>query len=121
MVDIYLENTNKDLEVENNDLKLTSDNSEYTSQTIETVLKRFKGEWWLNEDEGLPYYDSILVKNPNMDLINTLFKTEIIAIPTIAKIISFTSQFDNSLRQLSISFEVQLTNGEIIGSEGITL
>lgn len=117
MKDLFLSEVDRDLDLSGLDFRLTENSTEYVSQTIETVLRRFKGEWWLNEDIGLPFYTDILVKNPNINVVNTLFKTEIKRVNGVKKILNFSSEFDTALRELSISFEVLLTNGDIIKNE----
>jgi hypothetical protein len=110
----FLDTEFKDLIVENGNLKFTSNDGEYISQKIENLLLFFQGEWWLNEDLGLPYYESILVKNPDFNLISTIFKEEILTIEEVETIEKFEVDYDNSLRKLTIFFAVKTTSGDTI-------
>ena len=46
-------------------------------QQVMLRLGFFKGEWFLDEETGLPWYEEILVKNPNMIRVRDIFRTAI--------------------------------------------
>ena len=114
MIDIALDQNNKDLSLSGYDLKLTSNDIEYYSQKIEIVLSTFKGEWWLNDEIGMPWFTDILTKNPNIPLIDNIIKTEILAIDGVSKIIEYKNNYDNQLRTMTVSLKVELTSGELV-------
>lgn len=98
-------------------LRLTTTLSEYVSQKIENNLKTFKEEWFLNPDLGLPYFNRILIKNADLDDINTLFSAEISKITEVEEIISFETDYDNVKRKYFITYQVRIT-GETDPLEG---
>lgn len=112
---LYLDVINKDLTLtEEKNLKLTSTLTEFVSQKIENVLLFFKEEWFLDFEKGIPYFESIYTKNPDINLINTIYIRELRTIPEIEKILKFDVEFDARERQLTIDFEVLATDGTII-------
>ena len=46
------------------DLQLIGD-AEALAQAVNIALQSFAGEWFLNTDDGVPYWQSVFIKNPN--------------------------------------------------------
>lgn len=44
-------------------------------------LLLFKGEWFRDTRVGLPYFEQILVKNPNIALLENIFRQAIVSTP----------------------------------------
>lgn len=104
-MDIKLDLTG-DLDVTNGEVTLT-DGTEAIAQDMTIRLKTFLGEWFLDQRIGLPYFQSILIKNPNLPVIQTIFRQAILETTGIVDISDFEFNFDTSVRQLSISFEAK--------------
>lgn len=112
---LYLDETNKDLTLTaNKNLKITDTLTEFVSQKIENVILFFKEEWFLDFEKGIPYFEKIFTKNPDINLINTIFIREINSISEIEKILKFETTFTASTRLFEISFEVKATDGTIV-------
>lgn len=109
---ILVENTNN-LEISNFDLQITTDNLTYVSQKLRIRLSFFKGEWYLNMEFGLPYYDDILKKAPNLDNIEAIIKEQILDLPEIESITSFSMTL-NTNRTLTVTFAAVLVTNEIL-------
>lgn len=75
-------------------------------QAIRLSLSIFKAEWFLDENEGLPYWEEILVKNPNTAQIQRLFLDRISAIPGVDTVDSLVLDFDRVNRALTVTFKV---------------
>lgn len=119
MKDLQLIENSNDLELLNFDLQLNSDLSLYVSQKLRIKLSTFRGEWYLNTSAGLPYYEDILIKAPNLDFVADLFKAEIISIDEINEITSFELDLLSN-RKLQVTFTAILTDSsEITFSEVI--
>lgn len=126
---LYLDLVTKDLSLtDTKNLRLTDTDSEFVSQKIENKFLFAFGEWFLNQEIGIPYLaednndrdsntKNILVKNPDLNFINSLYKTELKTMQTdgeIQDIISFNSVFDAANRRFVLNFSVKLNNGEIV-------
>lgn len=118
MKDFKLVNNENNLETRNFGLDLTQNDMEYTLQKIRIVLGFIFGEWYLNTNIGIPYLEVIFIKNPDIDLIEDLFKAEILGISTVSEIVSFVLEADEQ-RQLLFAFTVRLTNDELLTIEDI--
>lgn len=114
MKDFQLTENENDLELINKDFYITTEFSRYVSQKLRIRLSMFKGEWYLNINKGLPYFESIWIKNPNVSYIEDLFKIEITTCPGIEELLSFNLTIEKSTRELFVDFTAKLENGEII-------
>jgi hypothetical protein len=105
-------NSEHDLEIIGCDFKLT-DGSDIVSQKLKQKLKTIQGEWSFNEDLGIPYLTEILVKNPFIDRIKSIF---IKAIQSVEEIVSITELdvFLNNNRTLTVKFKVLDNQGYVI-------
>lgn len=112
MSDLILTENGNNLELSNFDLQV-SDGSLYVANKIRIALKTFNNEWFLNINAGLPYYEDILIKNPNLDFISDLFQSEILSISDVDSLDEFTLTL-SSTRQLEIYFIAILTDGTAV-------
>ena len=110
--DILLNSTTHDLDITNYDFAL-SEQDVFIRQSVKIRLQFFRGEWFLNTITGLPFFEDILVKNPNINHIDNIIKAEIIDTAGVDKLLEYESEFDSSLRELSVSFKVDTDYGEI--------
>jgi len=108
-MDLLLGN-NYDLLIDNSDFSLTTNKSESLKQRLTIKLLTFKNEWFLNENLGVPYYQSILRKNRSKESIDIIFKNAILEEEDVLGITSFSSSFDNQYRTYSLNFVVRSAN-----------
>lgn len=101
-----------DLVVTAGDLVCVS-GAEAIVQAVRSRLQFFKGEWFLDLDAGLPYYQSILVKNPNVNVLQGTFRDEIAETPGIDSVDSLTLLFDRAARTLSVTYTASTDVGQI--------
>ncbi len=109
-----------DIKLTGGDLDITSgeltmlDGTDAIAQHLSIRLKMFKGEWFLNTDEGMPYYENILVKNPKIAVVVSLFKKAIQSTPGVAELLSIEPDYDPDTRTLSLDFAARTTEGETL-------
>jgi len=131
MKNLYLDEITKDLSLtEDKNLRFTVNNSEFVSQKIENKLLFFKGEWFLDYQAGIPYLaknnedrdnpeKNIFVKNPDFELVNTIFREAIANIEEIEEIVKFETEYNNALRKYNVNFTVKIKDETINGSVSI--
>jgi hypothetical protein len=71
---------------------------EAVTQIIATRLKLFQGEWFLNLEDGLPLFQSILGSSGgqrNLTVITNLIAARILGTPYVTAIVSITSSYQN--------------------------
>lgn len=107
----------KDLLVVDNDLCLTSDanaaGANPVLQDILQTLRFFLGEWFLNNTEGVPYFQQILVKNPDQSKIDAIFSNLILGRPGVEQLSSYNFTVNNAQRILDVSFRCVTTRGVV--------
>ena len=74
-------------------------------------LKFFLGEWYLDINAGIPYYQDFFIKAPNQIRIESLLIQEIINTEGINEVTSFTSDFDSELRRFPVIFSATTDEG----------
>jgi len=109
-MDIKL-NSEHDLAFDGYDLTLTTTESESLAQRLIIKLRTFRGEWFLNVDEGISYYESILGKNRAKETIDLIFKNAILSEPEVVNIISFESSISPQ-RVYQLRFKVRSLDGD---------
>ena len=114
MIDLQLDNSH-DLNVESNDLVLIEDDIQ-VSQNLDIKLQFFKGEYPLNITFGVPYFESVLVKNPDIPAVSAIFKSAIMNVPDVNELLEFSLDYDVSARDVSVEFKVNTTFGIVSGS-----
>lgn len=113
-MDFYLDPTTHDLDVSGFDIRLTKDGMEAFIQRLKIKLMFFKGEWFLNQNFGIPYFDEIFGKSvDSKDAVDNIFKLAIVEMEGVDKLIKFSSTFNAPTREFSLSFSV-IYNGEVI-------
>jgi hypothetical protein len=124
--DLYNDETNNDLIVENYDLRISKNKTQYVSQKITEKLLFVKGEWPLNKNLGLPYFGEkdefgrrirgtgIHIKNPDLNYIKTLFRNEILDIDEVEDIVNLDLTLETSTRTLTVELEVDIGEEETI-------
>lgn len=123
MVDLSLDLSNKqssnfaDLLVVNSDLVLTSDSDvNGTNPVLQDILQRiqyFLGEWFLDNTQGLPWFQQILVKNPNQSAIDAIFKNVILGTPGVLQLSSYNFSPNPGIRVLTVFFNAVTTSGTV--------
>lgn len=107
-----LKTEDNDLLFENNSLVLVTGQQE-VKQRLEQRIQTFFGEWFLNTAEGVPYYQDILIKNPNVGLVEATFKNVITLTPGVSELLEFDFTFDKQAREATLKFRARGDSGDI--------
>ncbi len=115
MKDLLLKITNPlEFDITGYDLQFTETETEYISQKLRIVLSFFTDEWYLDKNEGLPFYADIFKKNPDINLISDLYKDRILAVPEVDELLDFDIVVDSATRETQKFFTVTTANGETV-------
>lgn len=109
------------------DIKLTADGdidlSKYDFQMTDSVrqkimirLRWILNEWRWNPDEGLPYFDEILKKDPDVDTIEAEIRSKIWEVTEVTEVKDVSVDIDPATRVGTISFTA-VTDYETIREE----
>lgn len=110
----FAQETDNDLKLVGGQLVLVTDVAEAAAIQLQNRFRFVKGEYFLDTRQGVPYFDLVFVKNPDVLLIKQLFKTVILGTPGIASIVNLTTVFDSKARKLTFSFRALADNGKIV-------
>lgn len=104
MIDIKLDDSH-DIVFDQYDLALVT-GQEALRQRIKQRLLLFRGEWFLDIDAGVPYFEDVFIKQPRRNILESAFKREILADPEVTRLSAFDLGFVDE-RTLTLNFTVQ--------------
>lgn len=89
-------------------------------QRISQVLKTIAGEWFLDLDYGLPYFEQILIKNPNLPAVQDIFRRALLSVKGVSSVERLNLSLDTTSRTLTVSWVVLTDLGLLVGTDNIT-
>ena len=75
-------------------------------QAVVVRLKWFEGEWRFAPEYGVPYFDNMLVKNPNLVKIRSLIRAEIMSVESVTDVKNITINVDKHNRTAKITLDI---------------
>lgn len=117
MRDVLL-NDAHDLELIGGDLVITSESRQEVGQHIKQRLLAIKGEWFLDQNLGLPWFDTILGKHSNLDIVEALLRSQIVGTPGVVTLTEFSLTVpDAATRVARVTFAVSLSDNSLLTAE----
>lgn len=89
------------------------DGTDKIAQQIKINLLSFLGEWFLDLRYGVPYLEEILVKNPRMASVETIFRNHISSVPDVIRVTNLGLSWNRQLRILGVEFTCETNLGPI--------
>lgn len=80
------------------------------AQRVDCYLRTFLGEWWADPTLGVPYFQEILKKNPNISVVRQAILSVILSVPGVVAVPSLEVVLDRATRTMRVSFEVSSTD-----------
>jgi len=106
-------NTDHDIDITDYAMSVI-DGDEAIKQRLLVHLLIFKGEWFLDTDLGIPYYQTIFQKGVSKDTVDAILKREIEGVEGISRITSFTSALNSATREYTCNFVCKTDTGGTI-------
>jgi len=113
-MDILLNRGTNDIVFTNGVSSVTRDQQTVVAQRLKITLQTFLGEWFLNLDTGIPYFQQILNKVRNKSSVDAVFQSAILADPGVLEMVSYSSTLDSAARGFDLSFSVRVQNGSVV-------
>ena len=110
-MDILLDVDTHDLVFINGETPVTPTIRTSVAQRLKIMLQTFLGEWFMDIDSGVPYFESIFGKVLNKSAVDLILQSKILEDPGVIEIVSFDSSVDNQRRIYSMSFRVRTSEG----------
>jgi hypothetical protein len=85
-------------------------------QDVWLALGFFEGEWFLDETVGVPYFQAILVKGPNMDQVRSIYREKILSRRGVLTVLALTLDLDRPARTLAVAFRLNTDVGQLASS-----
>lgn len=112
MTDFALDSVTNDLDLSTGDLRFVT-GADAVAQHLLVRLRLFHGEWFYDLRVGIPYYEQILLKNPNLVAITGIFRQAIASTPGVDELQRIDLDFDRAARTLSLDFTAQLEGEDV--------
>jgi hypothetical protein len=94
------------------------------------TLRMLKGEYWRDVSLGVPWFESVFQKNPDLSYINAILNDVIANVSGVKQVLSLTTSYDTNLisaktnapkRQLMVTVEILTTAGEQLKIEELNV
>ena len=108
-MDIRLDTLVGDLPFTNSLADIVTDKPTEIQQRLYIRLKTFLGEWYLNTNYGVPYFQQILGKNKKKATVDAIIQSEVLEDTDVLELVEFNSQLTPD-RVYSVNFKVKLSN-----------
>lgn len=79
-------------------------------QRIDTRIRTFRGEFWLDQSIGIDYFGEVLKKNPDLQAVRAAFAVEIQKVPGVKTLNALDITHDRAERKLTVTFSVTGTD-----------
>ena len=89
-------------------------------QRIGQTLRTIAGEWFLDLDYGLPYFEQVLIKNPNLPAVQDTFRRALLSVKGVSSVERLTLSLDTTSRTLTVSWVVLTDLGLLVGTDNIS-
>lgn len=101
MYDLKL-NSSGDLVIgENGDISLTQSRR----QAVQIRLRWLYGEWRFAPENGVPYFEEIMVKNPDTARIKQIIRSEVMGVDGMLDVKNLEVKVNSQLRTVRITFD----------------
>jgi hypothetical protein len=77
---------------------------EYAAQKIRQKLLFIRSEWILDTRLGVPWFEEILVKNPDLRLVQARIRDVILSVPGISSVQQTETRLDGPARKLHLAY-----------------
>lgn len=116
MSDLLMNFATNDLQITDGDLSLATGDVAI-QQDLQQRLQLWLGEWFLDTTKGVPYRQQILIKNPNMDVVQSDITNTVTDTPGIEQILDINFAFDGPRRSLAVTVSAQTSSGQTIQAQ----
>jgi hypothetical protein len=114
MKDIAVNPNNNKFIWRKNGLRFTESYLEYMAQKVRCAVSLFAGEWYLNNNIGIPYIPATMNKIDYRPMMETALLTTISNVEGVKSMESFSTVYDDAARTLKVNFIARCENGEVL-------
>src|ERR1700682_74296 len=116
----FLTTPQGDLDISSGNFKLVTDVPTCAAQELNSKFKFFLGECFADKRLGVPYFQFVLVKNPNLGIVRQVFMAVIKSVTEITGVVSADITYVSTLRNATAKFVVSTKGGVLLsGGPGV--
>jgi len=113
MSDLALDPVDRDLLVEDSKLVIIDGDAALVQHLI-IRYNFFLGEWKLDTELGIPYFQEIFIKNPKSLTVRNIFRGVALGTPGIASLARFDLDLEPETRELAVTFTAVKDDGSLL-------
>lgn len=102
----YALDSSNDFILDNGRFVKVEDGAQVASK-LRTNLLTYLGEWFLDEDDGVPYFQRFFVKPVDLGDVESILKQVILQTDGVESLVSFETSFDGTSRGFGVEARVQ--------------
>jgi hypothetical protein len=103
-----------DLDISSGNLRVLTDTAECLAQKVRQRYRMFRGEWFADTRQGVPYLEFVLVKNPNIGVVRSVLRKVLETTEGVKSVDKFVVTYDPSARSAAYEFKARTTAGQVI-------
>lgn len=94
---------------------MVTDATEVFRQKLWNRFRLFRGEWFADPEQGVPYFQAIFgQKQPDEGVVTTILTEVIEDCPGFAELLSLEYRFDSSTREAFWTFRARCLSGGVV-------
>ncbi len=110
----FAQTTTGDLDISSGNLVVVDDVAQCTAWKLTNLFNFFKGEWFLDQRQGIPNFQYVPVSNPNLPLIGNMFRQVCLDAPGVAAVTNLAVDFQPRTRNLTVTLGLQTNEGAVL-------
>jgi hypothetical protein len=113
-VSAFAQTSTGDLDISTGNLRVEQSVAQVTAWKLTNLFSLFKGEWFQDTRQGLPYFQYVYVHNPNLRLIATIFERVIRFAQGVSAVTSIALDYRPRERTLGATFQATTDDGAVL-------
>jgi len=98
---------------DDDDLLVTSTDITLVRQRLQVVLRWFRGEYYLDTSRGVPYFQDVHKKAPNLALVDAILRDAVLGTEGVEELQSFSTMYDQSTREFTVTLKALTADGVV--------
>jgi hypothetical protein len=91
------------------------------AQEVRVRLAWWRGEWFLDLRQGIPYVEQLLGHGVSEATIRAVLRAEIEAVPGVSRVTAFDIESNRATRHTTVDVEILTTEGEALDLDSVAL
>jgi hypothetical protein len=108
-----------DLDITSGNLVPITDVPTETAQKLGSLFKFFLGEWFADTRLGIPYFQYVFIRNPDLGIVRQILLEVINKAPGVTAVVSGDVQYISNQRSATATFQVKAGGALLTGGPGV--